>query len=515
MAIWRKTNKKKERYNLRFEGGLNNFVEDYAIAEGEAVSMKNAASYNPPALISALLSEDITSAIEGAGGDSFPTKSLPSIPNLRIDNVIHFVYADMDVVKMKWGYLELSLSGGVPKFHEIEDLNSLGLLVISNDDYKTSEYGGFTYLAIADMLFKWTGPVLATVGTVTSVGTLPSNWEDMSKCVAFKTKLYAISQKQNVVFFSKSGDPEDFTLAGDAGQFEITTPNEEPLTEIAVVAGKIALFTDHSIHLLYGETASNLSQQQVSSEVGCVSGTLVEMDDARVYFASPNGIVYRWDGYSLPVPISKKLDIELGDKAYQYKNEYCIAKGESPLVYCFNIETFSWFVKNEPSSIENGMVGYIGGFGIGRGSVYDEIVVIETEKVSFDADLVPDTGITQKESINSVEWEYETKRFNFDLISGKTDLLELVLESDYQGIINIELISEEIGAVNILEIDEQVVIYTSPTLIIKGYPIKDHEEIRVYIPPQYHDLNSFKIKLSGKGFANIFGMQLRVRTYDV
>lgn len=529
MSMWRRINRKREKYAIQFQGGINNYATEDMINDREAVELKNAASYFPPSIESALKSKDITSAINGAGGDTFPDKMLFGQPNLRKDEVFHFIYADMDEVHMKWGYIEDDV--GTIKFYEIADLTDLGFLTaIVVNDYLTTEYKGITYAAVEDKLLKWTGPTGGGVGTVTSVGTLPAEWLEMNKVIMHETKLYAVSTAGNRLFFSKSGDPEDFTAAGDAGWIDVNNKRSLPITDIAIVAGRIAIFTASSIHLLYGETAGGFSLNQISDEIGCIPGTLLEMDDNRVYFVSSDG-AYRWDGYSLPQKISQKIDEifikgELdsayglsNNKAYRYKRMYCVSSENSPILFMFNIDTNSWFTKYEPSVIEYGMAGYVElnkkGFALARGSAFDEVVVLELDSVKYSSTIVPDTGITQKESIDEVEWEYTTKRFNFDLISGKTDLLEIVVEIDYRGTFKLEMITEDHGTVELISMDEQEVVYRTPSLILLNYPEISRAELRTMISPEYHNVNSFKIKLSGKGYVKIYGLQLRVRTYDV
>lgn len=159
-------------------------------------------------------------------------------------------------------------------------------------------------------------------------GTLYSTFAD-TNCprsnlfTAHRYRLYGVDNDGRTLKYSALGDLTDWTTADDAGYIDITE-GKGKITAITTYADHVIIWTDNSMHELYGTSPDNLELVNVSHKIGCasrfayveVAGKLFWMDYSGIYMYTgglPRKIADKADGILDSIPFkASKDDIRAG-----------------------------------------------------------------------------------------------------------------------------------------------------------------------------------------------------------
>jgi len=126
----------------------------------------------------------------------------------------------------------------------------------------------------------------------------------------------AFALKDNTLYFSKLEDITDWTTIELTGSVNIANAKGAG-TALATYNNYVTVFTEHSIHLLYGTDPSNFELVDMPGNVGCISDRSVAICNNILYFVSFDG-VYAFKG-SEPIKISHKVDEYFKNMNLDYK----------------------------------------------------------------------------------------------------------------------------------------------------------------------------------------------------
>lgn len=109
----------------------------------------------------------------------------------------------------------------------------------------------------------------------------------------------------------------DWTTPNSAGSITLTRAKGD-ITGIVNYNDKIIVFTENSMHELYGDSPSNFRLVDVEGEVGCLVHYSIVKANKKLYWHWLDGI-YEYNG-GTPVKISGKVDKYFDKVSYSYKN---------------------------------------------------------------------------------------------------------------------------------------------------------------------------------------------------
>jgi hypothetical protein len=141
--------------------------------------------------------------------------------------------------------------------------------------------------------YSWDG------STATSLGNAP-----LTKIfTVHKGRIYALLGSQ--LKFSALNILDDWTTANDAGSISITNAKGDG-SGIVTFNDYVTVFTNYSMHQLFGTGPDSYELKDIPGNVGCVSDRSIGMCNDVLYWAWYDGI-YKFDG-SIPQKISYKVD---------------------------------------------------------------------------------------------------------------------------------------------------------------------------------------------------------------
>lgn len=181
-------------------------------------------------------------------------------------------------------------------------------------------WGGSSFTNVATGLTNATAKfVERTVGTLTqtimSNGTEKKAWDGSSVTDltnAPNTKIVAVHlqkvwwAKDNTVTYSKTTDINDYTTAGDAGTIYISNLKGN-ITTLIPFDNKMVIFSEYSMHKIYGNTSATFDPVDIEGNVGCISDKSAVICNKRLYWVAYDG-VYEDNG-SGPLKVSEPFFI--------------------------------------------------------------------------------------------------------------------------------------------------------------------------------------------------------------
>jgi hypothetical protein len=161
----------------------------------------------------------------------------------------------------------------------------------------TTNFATFGNLVVAVNLTmttqKWTG----SGSTGNLLGTPPSNAKFVK---SHRGRLFIANSSAGTskVNFSALNNPEDWTTAGDAGNFLVGYDDGEQITGMASVGQNLIIFKQNSTWILKNGTPTTFQLTKISASIGCIApDSIVEceqfalfLSNIGVYAATPNGV---------------------------------------------------------------------------------------------------------------------------------------------------------------------------------------------------------------------------------
>ena len=132
---------------------------------------------------------------------------------------------------------------------------------------------------------------------------------DMDYLTECDNRVWGCSNKENVVYACKLGDPTNwFSYRGIAADsYAVTVGSDGPFTGAATCMGYALFFKENTLHKLYGSKPSDfqLSSLRCRGVAKGAARSLCVINET-LYYLSPDGVM-AWDG-SIPAKVSAALD---------------------------------------------------------------------------------------------------------------------------------------------------------------------------------------------------------------
>jgi hypothetical protein len=129
--------------------------------------------------------------------------------------------------------------------------------------------------------------------------------------VVQKDRLYAANDA--TIYYSAKNNINDWTTANDAGKIPIARCKGS-ITGLCEFNDKVIVFTESSMHELFGTGPSNYDLIDVEGEIGCLSNRSIIKANKKLYWYWTNGI-YEYNGGS-PIKISQPVEDYINGIAY-------------------------------------------------------------------------------------------------------------------------------------------------------------------------------------------------------
>lgn len=317
MPTWGKVSFKTKTVINSLGDGINTFVPPIDIAESEWSYGRNCSGRNYPAL-----------SVRAGRKHTFSQISSPYILGQRNNQYPHI----QDGTTWKrwdgstWQTVQTGLAAGTGKFVDFKTGTSL-----------------FTILANGTDKYSWDG------STVTNLTNMPS-----SKLITvFKGRVYILNGK--TLYFSALNKINDWTTINDAGQIDITRAKGDG-TAICTFGNHVVVFTEFSMHELYGTSPSSYTLTDVDGAKGCISDNSIVELNGVLYWMYSDGI-YAYTG-GQPVKISDYVNgyINLMNLAQKSKivgwgNNYSVfwsipynGSNDNNITIEFNTKLKKWYI---------------------------------------------------------------------------------------------------------------------------------------------------------------------------
>jgi len=259
MAFWKPTKFEFKAVNNAFGKGVNTYFTPFEIDENQLTDSFNMCADNMPAI----------SVRPGRANyaSTFLTTNLNGLGQ-RDNQYVHIVDGNT------WKYwnpattayvtVTTSIGNGEGRFAEFATGNTLYTLFLNSTER------------------------LAWDGTTALPVSMTTNCPAGDYITSHKGRIYAAKNK--ILFHSALQKTTDWVTAGDAGNITVTNARGN-ITAIREYSDHIVVFTENSMHELYGTAPVDFTLQDVTNEIGCVSdktlkelkGTLMWLDFEGIY----------------------------------------------------------------------------------------------------------------------------------------------------------------------------------------------------------------------------------------
>lgn len=303
MAFWRPVQYKNKKIVRQFGDGLNKYLSPFAIKESELTKTENMCADDYPAIrtrndryikpLESYYTTSYGSALTGLGNRN----------NKEIHAVIQ-AEASTAGTGFKWVKAETNTT----TWETISQISSTyrNMYVTNFVDFNTEAYL-FTVAAVFHP-FKSKGITLyspyAYNGT-TNLVSLTSDAPNSHMYTAYNYRLFGVSTNFRTVKYSALGTCTDWATTLNAGNFDVTNA-KGPITAITTYQNKVIIWTENSMHILYGTEPLNYAVIDVSLEIGCIGQFAFTECKGKLYFANYDGI-YVFTG-GMPKKISDKVN---------------------------------------------------------------------------------------------------------------------------------------------------------------------------------------------------------------
>jgi hypothetical protein len=172
----------------------------------------------------------------------------------------------------------------------------------------------------------------------------------------------------------------DWTTANDAGEIIVTNAKGD-ITAITTFDGYITLWTEQSMHVLYGTGPSSFELREVKGGVGCISDRSVVVSNGILYWVSHDGL-YSYGG-GMPTCVSRKADEYFKNINTTYKTSissgrtnskmyvtmpYGASATSNNLVLAYDVERDKWYPETgsfiDFATVGNTLYGIIDSTGV-------------------------------------------------------------------------------------------------------------------------------------------------------
>lgn len=298
MSYWNPTKYAVKSVINTFGNGINTGLPPFQIDDSEATYLRNLDSREYPSIATR------------------PPRSTYAAPlSTNVNGLGHRNNATLHVIDNNtWKYW-VPASSAYTNLTTTLSTNAkgeLGEFVTNTDRY--------TFLMNSTQKLIWDGS-----STALTLGDANTPYTNLF--TVHKGRIYALSGA--TVYYCALNATSDWTSANDAGNISITRAKGEG-TAIYEYNDKVIVFTEFSLHELYGSGPTNYELVDVEGEVGCISDRSLIKVNRRLYWLWYDG-VYEYDG-SVPVKISDPVDHYIENINFDYKSK-CVAGSIGDFLY--------------------------------------------------------------------------------------------------------------------------------------------------------------------------------------
>lgn len=389
LALWKPLNIEKKTVVSTLGFGVNNGTPSFNIDDNELEKCINMGSQDYP-VISTRYGRTYLST-------DMPTISIPNAIGERGNSALHIVDGNT------WKYWNTATTNFV------ELTTALSSTDANITDFNT---GSIRYSILMNGTDKkiWDGSSTATAfGDATTPNTKIFTAHKQRIFAAYNTTLY----------YSALNKPNDWTTSNDAGNIVIANAKGN-ITGLTVYNDRVIVFTEFSMHELYGDSPSNFTLVDIEGEIGCITNKSIIKCNKKLYWAWIDGI-YEYNGAS-PIKSSKPVDKYF--KGIPYANR--------GVIVCGSIGDFLYIAIPYNSTTNNMIIEFdtriqrwfthTGNF-VGFVTIQNILYGITSDgKVCNMRDIS-----THTDNGSPIQWEFVTKSFHENAIAQKKVLTSMDL----------------------------------------------------------------------------------------
>lgn len=292
LMLWDRLRHRKTLINMNYAKGINSNNDPLDLDNDELTDSENMCSDDYPIIrtrndrvLSSL--PQITGTLYGMGHRN----------NTELHTLSSNTWAYGAATDSAWTNISTTITNpSLPSFIEFNtQVAKYTIMAYSSGDAYNSYWDGSLYSTFSD-----------------------TNCPRSNLFTAHRNRVYGVDKDHRTLKYSALGDLTDWTTADDAGYIDITEAQGK-ITAITTYADHVILWTDNSMHELYGTSVDNYELIDVSKKVGCVSrfsfceveGKLFWMDYSGLYMYTgglPRKIADKADGIIKNIPFATKKD---------------------------------------------------------------------------------------------------------------------------------------------------------------------------------------------------------------
>lgn len=349
----------------------------------------------------------------------------------------------------------------------------------------------FTFFMNSTQKLIWDG---ASTALVLGDGSTPFT----NLFTVHKGRIYAL--KGATVSYCALNATTDWTTANDAGSISLSKAKGDG-TGIYEYNDHVIVFTEYSMHELFGSGPNNYELVDVEGEIGCISDRSLVKANRRLYWLWYDG-VYEYNG-STPEKISQPVDDYIKGINFTYKTK-CVAGTigdflylsipygaiQNNLILKFDTRLRKWYVE------DGAFTDFV--------TIGNVLYGVDTAGVLWN---MRDTSATEGfDSATPIPWSFITKPFNYSPQDRQT-LSEMYLVAD----MTTSSTGFTVGfSTNINNNDSttfsQIASLTAST---------NTQNTRIQVPSSdLQNTYAYRLRFAGTGYCTIHNLQenLRVKT---
>jgi len=306
MALWNNLSYKQKYIVREFGAGINGYGDPVSLKPNELVDSANMCCEEYPSIVTRpdrVISTlpETTTPIYGIGARNSS--------ELHVLAGTILVYSTAPSTGVGWNTVSSSMAGSADATF-VEFITQVGRYTIC------AHSTGVVYNSI------WDG---ATYSTYTDTNSPRSNLY-----TSHKYRVYGVANDGRTLRYTKQASPIDWTTADDAGYVDLTNINGKP-TAITTYSNHVIVWSQHTMHELYGTNQDNYELIDISNEVGCVSNRAF-VECSGILFWLDYGGIYMYTG-GIPRLIGIKAKKYIDGINWDVKNLICSGAKNSKIFF--------------------------------------------------------------------------------------------------------------------------------------------------------------------------------------
>jgi len=266
-SLWNNVRQKKIYKTFTFDD-INTFLPPLEIMESQATDLRNLSSSKYPAL-----------KVRNGKTQVGTVISSPNGLGQRNNQYIHVVDGDA------WKYWNGSA------YVAVQTLSAAGKGNFQEFNTGTTRY---TIFSNGSSKYAWDGTTVTTL----------SNAPNSKIFTTHKGRIYWA--RDNDIVYSGLNLINDYTAPNDAGAIDLTRA-KGIVTGIIEYIDRVWIYTEYSMHGLYGNAPANFELIDPEGNVGCISNLSLIVVNKKLYWVAYDG-VYEFDG-STPTKVSEPYGV--------------------------------------------------------------------------------------------------------------------------------------------------------------------------------------------------------------